>query len=477
MPENTAKTATEWVFVAKSMAQLPGSEDQALRLMAHAETQARDVTDWLAVATAWQWDFDDTEKAMRCMSKAESHAKSIMDWMDLAQTWDQVFNDQSAAQQWTEKLETTPIYHWTDIAMTLKNKYKNREQGIHLLMKAEHFASDFKAWMQIAKTWKGSFRNRKNGIRCLENAQSLAFGFRNWMDLSEIWMDGFRDPSNGVSCLEEAEACAENSLEWTELSKIWMDSFQNPTNSIRCLEEAESRAENSNELTQIALAWEEKFQNSKRGIQALENAEVLAKNAWDWSGIGYAWERLFGNEDNSKRCLGIADGNIMSFNNPVVSWIDDTRARRQAFVGSLGFLGQDSRERDLINLVGTWGEECLSERQPGYYARYYSFRLSKAAEVTITLFPSVEATALFLMSGDSTDGEVLDQIGPVKGTAHIKRSLDAGAYNVEAAIKAGPPGEAISFKMKYSIPRINSHRTLYLSDNEIYTVVGIHTEQ
>ncbi len=50
--ENVAKTAAEWVFVAKSVAQLPGGEGQALRCMARAKLLAKGATDWLAVATA-----------------------------------------------------------------------------------------------------------------------------------------------------------------------------------------------------------------------------------------------------------------------------------------------------------------------------------------------------------------------------------------------------------------------------------------
>ena len=71
MQENTAKTAAEWVFVAKSVAHLPGGEVQALRCMARAELAAQDTVDWLAVAEAWAQDFDDSEIARQCLSKAE----------------------------------------------------------------------------------------------------------------------------------------------------------------------------------------------------------------------------------------------------------------------------------------------------------------------------------------------------------------------------------------------------------------------
>lgn len=52
MQENTAKTATEWVFVARSLAQLPDGQSQAMRSMARAAMAAEGIEAWITVATA-----------------------------------------------------------------------------------------------------------------------------------------------------------------------------------------------------------------------------------------------------------------------------------------------------------------------------------------------------------------------------------------------------------------------------------------
>ena len=88
MQENTAKTAAEWVFVARSVAQLPGGQDQALRCMARAGMAAQDVADWLAVAKAWAETFNDSEMARQCMSHAESHAENSDSWNLIADVWE-----------------------------------------------------------------------------------------------------------------------------------------------------------------------------------------------------------------------------------------------------------------------------------------------------------------------------------------------------------------------------------------------------
>lgn len=483
MQENAAKTAAEWVFVAKSIAQLPDGHDQALRLMAHTETLAQDVTDWLAVATAWQQDFGDTERARICMDKAEESERAgqyvkkseqnMLNRISLAITWEQVFGDRDTAHLWELKAEAFgDIPDLIQLAKIWKNKFQNKDKGIQCLNKAEEKAQSFWDWMQMVEIWKGSFRNRKNGIRCLEEAESVAKNTDDWIYIAKFWERNFRSRSKGAQCLQRAESIAQRPFDWTELAKTWKEDFRDPNSGIRCLEKAESLAENVHHWAYIAISWKTEFGNSDNGIRCLEKAESLAKNAADWIEIGSAWGGTFGNSDNEDRCLRVACGSITPFN-MVGAPIAGARARRQAIVGSLGFLGQEHPEKAIINLWGTWGEECLSERLSGYYARHYSFRLSQAAEVTIGLTAEVEAAALFLMSGDIADGAVLDQFGPVSGTAYIKRNLDAGAYAVEAAaIKTGPPGETISFRMIYSIPRIDSHRTRHMSDSEIYTVVG-----
>ena len=53
MEEKTAQTTAEWVFVARSLVQLPGSEGQAIDCMRRAENEAESVTDWIDLASVW----------------------------------------------------------------------------------------------------------------------------------------------------------------------------------------------------------------------------------------------------------------------------------------------------------------------------------------------------------------------------------------------------------------------------------------
>ena len=105
MQENTAKTATEWVFVARSVGQLPDSQSQTLRCMARAGLAAQDVADWLAVAQAWAQDFDDTEMARQCIEKAESTAEELEEWILIAKAWHNNFQDSDNLQRCVRKAE------------------------------------------------------------------------------------------------------------------------------------------------------------------------------------------------------------------------------------------------------------------------------------------------------------------------------------------------------------------------------------
>ena len=84
--------------------------------------------------------------------------------------------------------------------------------------------------------------------------------------------------------------------------------------------------------------------------------------------------------------------------------------------------------------VGSWGSGCESTNRTGRYARYYSFVLTRAVEVQITLSSSQD-TYLFLLAGSGTDGRVVasnDDIGVGDLDSRIVRTLSAGTYTVEA---------------------------------------------
>ena len=84
--------------------------------------------------------------------------------------------------------------------------------------------------------------------------------------------------------------------------------------------------------------------------------------------------------------------------------------------------------------AGVWDSGCESTNRPGSYARYYSFVLTRAVEVGISLASSRD-TYLFLLAGSGTDGGVVasDGVGGGAVVSRIVRTLAAGTYTIEAA--------------------------------------------
>ena len=93
--------------------------------------------------------------------------------------------------------------------------------------------------------------------------------------------------------------------------------------------------------------------------------------------------------------------------------------------------------------VGTWDSGCGSTHRRGSYARYYSFVLTRASDVAISLASSGNSY-LFLLAGSGTDGRVVasnDDLGPGDLDSRIVRRLSAGTYTVEATTaSAGATG-------------------------------------
>ena len=93
---------------------------------------------------------------------------------------------------------------------------------------------------------------------------------------------------------------------------------------------------------------------------------------------------------------------------------------------------------------GQWAGDCASTNQPGSYARYYTFTLDAASEVTITLESSVD-TFLYLLEGAGTGGTVVaenDDVETGNTNSQVREFLAAGTYTIEATTyKEGVTGE------------------------------------
>ena len=91
-------------------------------------------------------------------------------------------------------------------------------------------------------------------------------------------------------------------------------------------------------------------------------------------------------------------------------------------------------------IEGSWDDGCLSDRAAlsgtgDRYAHFYTFTLTEAADVTITL-GSDEDTYLYLLSGHGRSGTVLyeedDIVFGVDTDSRLSENLQAGDYTVEA---------------------------------------------
>ena len=87
------------------------------------------------------------------------------------------------------------------------------------------------------------------------------------------------------------------------------------------------------------------------------------------------------------------------------------------------------------SVSGSWNSACLTANPTHgntYYARFYTFTLDAAADVTITL-ASDKPPYLYLLSGAGTSGDVLQETGDGGQTsATITDTLRAGSYTIEA---------------------------------------------
>ena len=87
---------------------------------------------------------------------------------------------------------------------------------------------------------------------------------------------------------------------------------------------------------------------------------------------------------------------------------------------------------------GSWGSGCLSANPPSsadYYARFYTFTLDAAAQVTITLASdSLRPPYLYLLDGEGRYGDVrLSKGSATASSVAISASLQPGSYTIEAS--------------------------------------------
>lgn len=95
------------------------------------------------------------------------------------------------------------------------------------------------------------------------------------------------------------------------------------------------------------------------------------------------------------------------------------------------------RLADSTQVSGRWTTGCLSANSPddgnAYYARFYTFTLVAASDVTITL-TAAKPPYIYLLEGVGRDGNFLQGAGDSSRTSQtIAASLLAGSYTIEAS--------------------------------------------
>ncbi len=95
-----------------------------------------------------------------------------------------------------------------------------------------------------------------------------------------------------------------------------------------------------------------------------------------------------------------------------------------------------------VGIIGEWADDCPSENESGSYARFYTFTLDTATEVTINLM-SIKDTYLYLLEGAGRHGRVIDRDddGGYGYDSRMNPSLQPGTYTIEATtLSSGEAG-------------------------------------
>ena len=101
---------------------------------------------------------------------------------------------------------------------------------------------------------------------------------------------------------------------------------------------------------------------------------------------------------------------------------------------------------------GRWTAGCLTANSPDnriYYARFYTFTLYAASEVTITLASADATPYVFLLEGEGTGGAVRREKGVADAdSVTITAVLQAGAYTIEASTYSAESGGDFTLEME-----------------------------
>jgi len=128
-------------------------------------------------------------------------------------------------------------------------------------------------------------------------------------------------------------------------------------------------------------------------------------------------------------------------------------------VSSISVNGSDS---------GSWDSDCMSSKNPGVYAQYYTFILTSTQEITINLSSSTVDTNLFLLSGGESTGSILksnNDISSSNKNSRITTILRAGRYTIEASMSG--QAQTGHFNVSVSVTTVSAGECEYEIDTGV----------
>ena len=326
MQDNTAKTAAEWVFVAKSVAQTPGGESQALRCMARAEALAKSTSDWTAIARIWAMELRDSSLAQLCLSNAQSSAEDLDSWNQVADVCGELgLGEMEASCRGVAAaldsqgsiftpLATSPVeapdkraLEWATNDRESINQF-DRYWAVIYIDAAEARATSTIDWIYIAEVWSSDFYDNINANRCLKRAEATAENISNWISIAKFWAILLHDQNNARRCLKQAEVIVgvlqDRVLRRTDAVSDWLTmvdayavDFHDKNNALRCMLQAEKSASEREygdhlEWTHIAKTWRDTFRNTNKATAAMIKGESFAYFISDLERVAEAWQEL-----------------------------------------------------------------------------------------------------------------------------------------------------------------------------------------
>ena len=390
--DDYAQTAKQWIFVAKSLAQTAGGQDQALRCMARAMMRAENVNDWVATAKAWHTNFADPEMARECLGKAEVMAEETGDcWDEITEAWAGMKNFRRVVDIFREVHVPRP---WPRLAEI--ESQGPLPPGTTVL-----------DWIEPGEIGQSSRQAVENADDAMENQHTL----------------------EAIECLIDAENLADGTGDYLRVARRWRDWFPELEEFRIVMDKAEEAVDTPNDWVRIALTWKNDYEDYDYAVECMSN--VSGGTAADWEHVLRTWKDDFEDPENFRHALNQAYGDVESFEqitSMVLEELDAYGLIERATLADLGPLTERTTSR-----VAAWDKGYQSKRRPGSLAGHFQFFLGEATEGTIFLTSDAD-NYLYLIQGEDPNGPTIavDQDEGDEPMSLIKFNLNEGNYTIEA---------------------------------------------